>query len=723
MCGICGLYAASGRPPAALVDEMRARIRHRGPDQGSTDAFGACVLGHQRLQVLDPELGYQPVASENGDVVAVFNGELYNFPELRAELAAKGHEVRGRGDTPVIPHLYEEYGPRFVERLEGMFAIALWDAPRGRLVLARDRLGKKPLAWTRLDDGTLAFASELKALLALPGLRREPDLAALDAYLALQYVPGDRTGLRGVHRLPPASLLVAEGGTERIERYWEPQVADETLADEDWLERVRETVTAAVRKRLAADVPLGALLSGGIDSAVVVALMAAASAEPVRTFTVGFADERYDERPFARAVAERYATRHEEIVLEPDAAATLPRLAAAFDEPLGDEAALPLFLICEAARREVTVALVGDGGDESFAGYERYAAVGLAERVPAPVASTGARLLRALPSGRRERRSPAFRAARFLEAAAVPRAERYGRLMQVLPLALRAELWTDAAKDEIGALTSAGFLLGQPPQPGIAGLQRLDLETYLPGDLLPKSDIASMAHSLELRSPLLDHRVVELGLSLPETLKFRGREGKVALRRAFAAELPPQVAGRGKSGFGVPLARWFRTDLRPLARETSSSTSARGRAAGSGRTPSSGCWASTPPSAPTTGTCCGRSACSSCGSGRTSRRRRPRPRPSRPGDETHRVPRARGRLRGAAARDPAPRARRDHRLVHREERHVRADVRAARDVRLHPRRAVGVHAAALRLVPRSRLLDLRPQLGVDRARRSSRSRS
>jgi asparagine synthase (glutamine-hydrolysing) len=565
MCGICGLYAASGRPPAELVDAMRARIRHRGPDQGSTDSFGPCVLGHQRLVVLDPELGYQPAASEQGDVVAVFNGELYNFPELRANLAAKGHEVRGRGDTPVIPHLYEEYGPRFVERLEGMFAIALWDAPRGRLVLARDRLGKKPLVWSRLADGTLAFASELKALLELPGLRREPDLAALDAYLALQYVPGERTGLRGVHRLPPASLLVAEGGTERIERYWEPQPTGEALPDEAWLERVRETVTDAVRKRLVSDVPLGALLSGGIDSAVVVALMAGASPEPVRTFTVGFSDDRYDERPFARAVAGRYSTRHEEIVLEPDAAATLPRLAAAFDEPLGDEAALPLFLICEAARREVTVALVGDGGDESFAGYERYAAVGLAERVPAPAASAGARLLRVLPSGRRERRSPVFRAARFLEAAAAPRSERYGRLMQVLPLTLRAGLWTDAAKEEIGILTSPGFLLGPPPQPGIAGLQRLDLETYLPGDLLPKSDIASMAHSLELRSPLLDHRVVELGLALPETLKFRGREGKVAFRRAFAAELPPEVASRGKSGFGVPLARWFRTDLRPLA--------------------------------------------------------------------------------------------------------------------------------------------------------------
>ncbi len=546
---------------------MRARLRHRGPDQGSTDAFGPCVLGHQRLQVLDPELGYQPVANERGDVIAVFNGELYNFPELRSDLAARGHDVRGRGDTPVIPHLYEEYGPAFVERLEGMFAIALWDAAEQRLLLARDRLGKKPLVWTRLDDGTLAFASEVKSLLTLPSLRREPDLAALDAYLALQYVPGERTGLRGIERLAPASILVSDANGERVQRYWEPQPHVEQLTDELWLQRVRDEVTAAVRARLAADVPLGALLSGGIDSAVVVALMASASSEPVRTFTVGFADTRYDERAFARAVAQRYDTQHEEIVLEPDAAATLPRLAEAFDEPLGDEAALPLYLVCEAARNAVTVGLVGDGGDESFAGYERYAATALAEHVPRPVASAGASMLRRLPAGRRERRSPVFRAARFLEAAAVPRGERYGRLMQVFSLAERSDLWSREAKDEIGTLTSAGFLLGAPPADGTTGLQLLDLETYLPGDLLPKSDIASMAHSLELRSPLLDRRVIELGLSLPDSLKQEGRTGKVALRRAFAAELPPEIVARGKTGFGLPLAEWFRGELQPLARE------------------------------------------------------------------------------------------------------------------------------------------------------------
>ncbi len=566
MCGICGLYSPSAEPQPQIVDAMRARIRHRGPDQGSTDAFGSCVLGHQRLQVIDPELGYQPVANETGDIVAVFNGELYNFPELRDELSARGHHVRGRGDTPVIPHLYEEHGPRFVEHLDGMFAIALWDAPRRRLVLARDRLGKKPLVWTRLADGTLAFASELKALLAVPGVARTPDLAALDAYLALQYVPGMRTGIRSVQRLAPASVLVAEGASEHIERYWQPALDEATRDDEEWLERVRAEVGSAVRKRLVADVPLGALLSGGIDSAIVVAEMAKASSAPVRTFTAGFTSDRYDERPFARAVADRYGTQHQEILLEPDAAATLPRLAETFDEPLGDEAALPLFLICEAARRDVTVGLVGDGGDESFAGYERYAAAALAGRVPVPAAAAGARLLRALPAGRTERRSPLFRAARFLDAAATPRAERYGRLMEVFSLEGRAALWTDDARAEIGALVSAGLLLG-PAATGTTGLQRLDLETYLPGDLLPKSDLASMAHSLELRSPLLDHRVVELGLSLPDRLKRRGREGKIALRRAFADVLPPEVAARGKAGFGVPLADWFRGPLRPLAQD------------------------------------------------------------------------------------------------------------------------------------------------------------
>ena len=557
MCGICGLLAPSGRPDPALVEQMTDALVHRGPDEGSVDAFGRCVLGHRRLRVIDLATGSQPVGNERGDVTAVFNGELYNFRRLRTELA--GHEVRGSGDTPVIPHLYEESGPGFVSRLEGMFAIALWDAGRERLVLARDRVGKKPLLWARLPDGTLAFASELKALLRVPGLRRELDPAALDAYLALQYVPSG-AALRGVEKLAPGHVLVAENGSVRVERYWSLTPRDETLGETEWLERVREAVGEAVRRRLVADVPLGALLSGGIDSSIVVAEMARAGGR-VRTFTVGFGDERYDERAYARAVAERYGTEHEEIVVEPDVTELLPRLARAFDEPLGDEAALPELVVSELARQRVTVALTGDGGDEAFAGYERYAAVGLAERVALPGAGAAARLLRW--AGRREPRSRSNRAGRLLELGALPPAERYGRLMEVFPAALRAELWEPAF---VARPAPAWELLG-PVEAGISGLQRLDVRTYLPGDLLLKADIASMAHSLELRSPLLDHAVLELGVSLPDSLKIEGRRGKVALRRAFADALPPEVAGRGKTGFGVPIARWFREELQPLARD------------------------------------------------------------------------------------------------------------------------------------------------------------
>jgi asparagine synthase (glutamine-hydrolysing) len=560
VCGIAGLYSPLGTPNPELVDAMRAALVHRGPDEGSTDALGHCVLGHQRLRVIDLETGYQPVANETGDVVAVFNGEAYNFRALREELS--GHEIRGTGDTPVLPHLYEESGPQFVQRLHGMFALAVWDARRERLVLARDRLGKKPLLWTRLPDGTLAFASELKALLRLPGLRREVDLEAIDEYLALQYVPGHRTALQGIRKLPPGHVLVAQGETERIEPYWrlEPLSGSEPLSrEEEWLERVRATMSDAVRKRLVSDVPLGALLSGGIDSSIVVALMAQGSSQPVRTFTVGFSDARYDEREYARAVAARYGTIHEELAIEEDVAATLPRLAAAYDEPLGDEAAFPTFLIAEQARRHVTVALAGDGGDEAFAGYERYIAHGLAGRVPGPAARAGAAAVRLLPAARREPRSTLFRAARFLEVAGASARDRYGRLMEVFPLELRRALWSDSRLARPVRL--------EPPRAGIAGLQLLDVATYLPGDLLLKSDIASMAHSLELRSPFLDHEVVALGLALPDSLKVRGRKGKVALRRAFAADLPPEVTGRGKTGFGVPLERWFRADLRETARD------------------------------------------------------------------------------------------------------------------------------------------------------------
>ena len=526
---------------------MNDAIVHRGPDHGAVAAHGRCVLGYRRLSIIDLQTGDQPVSNERGDVVAVFNGEIYNFRELRHELEAAGHEIRGTGDSPLLPHAYEEWGLAFAERLEGMFAIALWDRAAERLVLVRDRLGKKPLLYTRLADGSLAFASETKALLQLPAVSREVDLAQLDAFLALQYVP--RSGFAAVEKVPPGSFAVIENATVRVDRYWSPRPAG---GDGDWVERVREEVTAAVQRRLVADVPLGALLSGGIDSSIVVAAMAQASSEPVRTFTVGFPDARYDERTYARAVADRYATDHTEIEIDPGPE-LLQRLGLVFDEPFGDEAALPTMLVCEATREHVKVALVGDGGDEAFGGYERYRAHALAARVPGPAAAAGAQLLGLLPAARRAPRSALFRARRFLEVAAAPAADRYGRLVEVFPLELRRRLWTDDAL----AQATASLL------PAAADLRLVDLESYLPGDLLPKADIASMAVSLELRSPFLDHRVVELGLALPPELAT----GKAALKRAFAADLPEAVAARGKAGFGVPLDRWFRQELGPLAVE------------------------------------------------------------------------------------------------------------------------------------------------------------
>jgi len=543
MCGICGLLEP-GAPDLDAVERMTAAMVHRGPDHGAVAAEGRCALGYRRLSIVDLQTGDQPVRNERGDVVAVFNGELYNFRELRRELEAKGHEIRGTGDSPLIPHAYEEWGLGFAERIEGMFAIALWDRARERLVLLRDRLGKKPLRYVRLPGGGLAFASETKALLALPEVSRELDLRQLDAFLALQYVP--RSGFRAVEQVPPGSYAVADGGALKVERYWHPGACDTVSQAPDWLALVREEVTAAVRRRLVADVPLGALLSGGIDSSIVVAVMAQASAEPVRTFTVGFPDRRYDERSYARAVAARWGTRHEELELDPTPD-LLPRLGAAFDEPFGDEAALPQLLVCEATRRHVTVALVGDGGDEVFGGYDRYRAHTVAARVPAAVA----RAALAAPWGRREPRSTAFRARRFLAAAATPARERYANLVEVFPLALRRRLWTD---DALAQQTSTLLPSGDD-------LRVVDIESYLPGDLLVKSDIASMAVSLELRAPFLDHRVVELGLALPRELAF----GKTVLKRAFAADLPPDIASRPKTGFGVPLGRWFRGELRDTA--------------------------------------------------------------------------------------------------------------------------------------------------------------
>ena len=466
--------------------------------------------------------------------------------------------MRGTGDTPVIPHLYEEHGIAFAERLSGMFAVALWDRARERLVLARDRIGKKPLLWTRLADGSLAFASELKALLRVPGVSTEVDPTAIDAYLALQYVPGG-TGLDAIESCP-GHVLVAERGAVRVERY----AHFERTATRERRRLARARARAGGRRRAAApDLGRPARRS---------ALRWHRLEHRRQPHGAGFRAAGADvhrllrRRPLRRApvrACRRRALRRRS-TRSCSSTRTSPTRCLGSQPPStshGDDAALPLFLVCEAARRHVTVALTGDGGDESFAGYERYAAHELAQRIAVPGAGLAARALR--PLGK-ERRSTATRAARLLEAAAARPGERYGGLMEVFSAELRTELFEPSF---VPRPVPTWQLLGPPPRPGIAGLQLLDIRTYLPGDLLVKADIASMAHSLELRSPLLDWEVLELGVSLPDSLKIKGRSGKLALRRAFADELPAEVAARGKTGFGTPVRDWFRGPLRTIAED------------------------------------------------------------------------------------------------------------------------------------------------------------
>jgi len=529
-------------------------LRHRGPDDEGLASSGAATLGARRLAIIDLARGHQPMASEDGRVVAVQNGELYNFREVREALAVRGHRFTTDNDTEVIPHAYEEWGDAFVERLRGMFAIALWDAGRERLVLARDRLGKKPLAYA-VTDGGIAFASELQALLTLP-IDRAVDDEALRAYLTFGYIDAPRTAFRAIRKVRPGTVVAIARGAVTEQVYWRPTFTPKlALSEDEALERLRTTLTEAVRVRLISDVPLGVFLSGGLDSSTIVALMAQASAGPVRTFAVGFSDESYSELRYARLVAERFGTEHHELVVEPAANDVLPRLVRHLGEPFADSSIVPSFHVAQAARRHVTVALNGDGGDELFAGYDRYRAAALAarlDRVPRPLRAVAARLARALPAGPH---APALlrRARRF----ALPLADDAGT---------RYRSWIGYFDERI----LGERLRRHAPAPalaigeGVDGLQELDLTSYLPGDLLVKMDIATMAASLEGRSPFLDHEVVDLVNRLPARLKLRGGRSKHLLRRLMAGVLPDEILARRKMGFVMPVAEWVRGPLRPM---------------------------------------------------------------------------------------------------------------------------------------------------------------
>lgn len=570
MCGIAGVVTTDGlrQTDAELVDRMLVSLAHRGPDDQYQLGDARSLLGARRLSIIDIDGGRQPLTDESGLIIATQNGEIYNYVELRTDLEQRGHVFRTEGDTETIVHLYEEHGPGFVRWLRGMFAIALWDARVGRLVLARDRLGKKPLYW-RLADGRLTYGSELKAILQDPTVDRKVDRDALALYLQYQYVPAPYSILEGISKLPPASLLVWEGAEPKIERYWYPDYEPKTRRDlrEDVAEGAN-LLREAVRLRLRSDVPVGVFLSGGMDSSVVTALMAEASAEPVRTFSIGFENLAYNELPYARAVAQRFGTVHTEAIVRLDALELLPELADHYDEPFADSSALPTFRVSQLASKELKVVLTGDGGDESFGGYGRYRAqrlLGALELVPEGllIAALRSSRLALAPLGSRSRLRR--RLGRVEHLVGLNAEERYLALMTIIDSADRARLLgIDAARKGDAYLVD---VLRSGPEDQIDRMLRADLLTYLPEDLLVKMDRATMANSLEARSPLLDHRVIEFAAALPVDRKIKGDTTKVLLRAIAKQLMPTRMVDRPKMGFGVPVGDWFHGGLGERFRE------------------------------------------------------------------------------------------------------------------------------------------------------------
>jgi asparagine synthase (glutamine-hydrolysing) len=541
---------------------MSATLVHRGPDSDGQLVEGPVGLAARRLSIIDLETGDQPIANEDGTVHVVQNGEIYNYRELRAGLEHAGHRFATRSDTEVLVHLYEEHGDGFAQRLRGMFAVAVWDARQRRLVLARDPFGIKPLYYRDTADG-LAFASELRAL-----PRGEIDLDALEAFLAFNSIPGPYSIFRDVRKLPPGHVLVWEDGEARVSRFARPapvSASEVRREDQDELaEELRARLRDSVRAHLIADVQVGVLLSGGVDSSVLVALAAQESSEPVHTFSIGFEERSFDELDDARAVAQLYGTRHEELVLRPDAALLLPALADAFDEPFADSSALPTYLVSELAARHVKVALSGEGGDELYGGYYTYAADLLALRV-GRLAALARPLVERLPSSSR-RASFDYKAKRFVRAADLPPLERHHAWKEIFSPEARNELLGRPSSFDAVDLLRARYGETEGAEL-LARLQDLDLGTYLVDDLLVKTDRASMAHSLEARVPYLDPLVAGLAQALPTRLKVSGLRKKRLLRKAAAPLLPRRIVYGRKRGFSIPAAAWLRGELEPFARD------------------------------------------------------------------------------------------------------------------------------------------------------------
>ncbi len=597
MCGIAGFVlpqpALSRGESEARAAAMIGTLRHRGPDDEGVWSDGLATLAHARLSIIDlSPAGHQPIASADGSVWLTYNGEIYNFVELRDELAAAGYVFRSRTDSEVIANGWHAWGPRLFGRLRGMFALALWDRRTRRLILARDRVGKKPLYYAppgNADGQAFLFGSEIKALLVWPGLKRVPNLAAIDRYLTLQYVPGPDTAFAGIQRVPPAHYLevgVAADGSWRppeLVRYWalpEPETgrraADPAALQHELVARLE----AAVRLRMTADVPLGAFLSGGVDSSAVVAMMARAGGGRVKTFSIGFASRQYDETRYARLVAERYGTEHEEFVVEPDAVAILPRLVWHYGEPFADPSAIPTYYVSQMARRRVTVALSGDGGDEAFLGYARYQAMrhlDRLDRLPSWGRSILAELCGIAPT-LVARKLQLRRIRDILAAPGGEPAQRYAGAIAFFADRDKAAGYGEAMQ---GQLARSALDLLAPYFAAatslVAGANRADLHTYLPDDLMVKVDVASMANGLEMRAPLLDHELLEWAARLPPEVKMAGGRTKALFKAAMAPYLPAAILNRRKMGFGCPIDEWLRHELKDLAHDTLLAPAARQR--------------------------------------------------------------------------------------------------------------------------------------------------
>lgn len=581
MCGLVGIFDTRGLRSfdRAQILRMNDRIAHRGPDDFGLHLEPGLALGHRRLAIIDlSPAGHQPMENEAGDLVIVFNGEIFNFMEVRAELEALGHRFRTHSDTEVILHGWTQWGEKCLDRFRGMFAIVLWDRKRETLFVARDRLGIKPLYYAQMADGRLAFASELKSLLELPDLPRDLDHQAVEDYFAYGYIPDPKSIFTSVRKLAPGHLMLQRRGEAHAtpRPYWDVTYkADPRLNSYDAVkEALIPHLQEAIKLRLVSDVPLGAFLSGGVDSSAVVAMMAGMMTDPVNTYAIGFEHPDYDERRYAQEVADRYHTRHTTRVVNPDDFDLVDKLAALYDEPFADSSAMPTYRVCGLAREQVTVALSGDGGDELFGGYRRHRWHAYEQRVRDMLPfwlrrSVFGTLGRVYP--KLDWAPKVLRAKTTFESISYTAAEAYFNSVSVLPNRMRPKLFSAGFHRSLQGYNALSVLRGvmdnAPVEHELSRVQYADIKTYLPGDILTKVDRASMAHALEARVPLLDHKFVEWTATIPPALLIEGRQGKMAFKKALEPYLSRETLYRDKMGFAVPLENWFRGALRDKIRQ------------------------------------------------------------------------------------------------------------------------------------------------------------